>query len=161
MMRALIVWAMLASPLAAHPHSAVDQQAALFIGLDQVSLPLRIVPSHDDGTAILAHLDPDGDAQISESEARQFARSLLDQTRLVVDGSEMRLGLGRVAVPDARLVSSAQGVIEVSAQAPFAKLGDTTHQLGFMIDFDALSPRWFTQPFLLPSCRPPTRSNTH
>lgn len=147
MMRFLFALFLLAGPLAAHPHSKVEQQAILSIGLNRAVLSIRIVPSYDEGAAIFAHLDQDEDGEVSETEAMLFGDALIAKTEFVVDGTEVAFGYLSVKVPDAKIVATGEGMIEVRAEARFPELKSAEPVIRFLIGYEDLSHHWFTQPF--------------
>ena len=109
-----------------------------------------IVPSAPEGTAILAHLDRDGDGMVSDQEASAFARDVVAGAALTLDGERIPLGKPTVAVPPGETIASGAGTIRVTTQAPLPLAGSTERDLALDVGFDAFAPDWFVQPFLLP-----------
>lgn len=146
-MRFLVAPLLLAGPLSAHPHSKVEQQAMLSIGLDQAVLNIRIVPSYDEGSAIFAHIDLDGDGKVSATEATQFGEEVLAATELIIDETTATFDNRLVTVPDFQFVAAGEGVIEVKANTRFRKLDSAKHVIGLSVRYEGLSHDWFIQPF--------------
>jgi hypothetical protein len=131
----------------AHPHSYVDQQALIFVGLDALDLTIRIVPSFEDGAAIFAHIDSDGNGFVSDREATAFGAAVVAKAELEVDGREVTLLNALATVPSIEQLAAGGGVIEVEAQASFALGSGGKHRLVFGIAYEDLSHDWFIQPF--------------
>lgn len=131
----------------AHPHSYVDQQALIFVGLDALDLTIRIVPSFEDGAAIFAHIDSDGNGFVSDREAATFGAAVVAKAKLEVDGRKVTLLNSITTVPSMQRVAAGGGVIEVEAQASFALGIGGEHRLVFGIAYEDLSHDWFIQPF--------------
>ena len=146
-MRFLLPLILLVGPVAAHPHTKVEQQAMLSIGLDRASLSIRIVPSYDEGAAILAYIDKNEDGVISQAEETLFGQAVLSQTRLTVDRSEVALSGLSVAIPDAAEIASGSGIIEINAEARYQKLTGQAHSIALTVSYEDLSHDWFVQPF--------------
>lgn len=79
-MRFLLALLLLTGPLAAHPHTKVEQQAILSIGLERAAIRIRILPSYDEGAEIFAHIDLDGDGKVPEAEVLHFAEEVASET---------------------------------------------------------------------------------
>jgi len=102
----------------AHPHSYVDQQALVSVGSNSVDVTIRIVPSFDNGAAIFAGIDADGNGVVSQGEAAEFAATVIAKARLEVDAST-RFTLSNVG----------------------------EHQVAFEIAYYDFSHDWQVQPF--------------
>lgn len=138
----------IAGTAAGHPHSHVDQQAALSIGLDRASLSIRIVPSHDEGPEILAHIDGDGDGTVSPTEARAFGDAVLSEIQLTVDEAHVSLDNVSVEMPSVAAVSSGTGMIEIRAEATYPELIEAGHTIGMSVSYEELAHDWFIQPYV-------------
>jgi hypothetical protein len=147
MMRFLLLFLFAAGSLAAHPHSNVDQQALLSIGLDHASLSIRIVPSDNEGGAILNHIDKNGDGAVSQAEAKRFGQDVVSDVQLAIDGAEVAIGRLTVLIPESTAIVSGTGMIEINAEARYNRLQSKAHQIEFSISYEDFSHDWFIQPF--------------
>ncbi|MFS4438151.1 hypothetical protein ACMA5I_08050 [Paracoccaceae bacterium GXU_MW_L88] len=148
-MRRVLTAMLVAAPAlaAAHPHSYVDQQVQLSLGMDSAQITVVIVPSANEGEAIFAHLDRDGDGAISDAEASAFARAVLDKAALMADGETVKLENAQIAMPEADAIQGGLGPIRLRADAPLALAPDTEHEIAFTIGYEDLSHDWFVQPY--------------
>lgn len=137
----------LAGTISAHPHSYVDQQVQVALGLDRAEITVMIVPSAQDGAAIFAQLDLDGDGAVDDHERAAFRRAVLAAAAFTVDDEPVPLGAGEVTVSAPALLAAGAGPIELRTTARFDPLGPGTHVLRFAIQFDAFDHDWFVQPF--------------
>lgn len=144
---AVLVLLFLSKTLLAHPHSKIEQQALISVGLDRAVLAIRIMPSYDEGTTIFATIDGNGDGIVSDDEAETFGQQVLGGMALYVDGQMHSFGKVAVNIPEARLVRSGQGMIQVKATASFVRLGGTRHKMQLRISYEHLSHNWYIQPF--------------
>lgn len=139
--------ALAGAPLAAHPHTDIDQQVALTIGADRVAVEVAIVPSIDAGSEIFDAIDIDRDGQISEVEADTFAESVLAATRLTINGVDRDVTLETTTIPEADMVRAGLGRISIRASTDVETLRPEELTLRFQIGFDAFAHDWFVQPY--------------
>ncbi len=140
----------LAGAAGAHPHSYVDQQVQLSIGLDVVDVTAVIVPSSEEGAAIYARLDADGDGTVSPDEASTFGTALVKGMKLLVDGQKVELADADVAVAEAEEVRSGNGAITVTVAAPAGLDQGAAHRILFEVTYGEFSHEWFVQPYYYP-----------
>lgn len=161
-MRGFFFAAALAVPVAAgaHPHRYIDQQVQLSIGLEAVEITVVIVPSIQDGAAILSHIDGDGDGVVSSKEAQAFGADVLAAAELTVDGRAFVFAHADVAVPDAEEVAKGTTPITVNASTQVRLAEREAHRVDFGISYGAFSHTWFVQPFFYPDLleNPPSPS---
>jgi hypothetical protein len=134
----------------AHPHKDVDQQVLLSVGTGKISVQIRIAPSYNDGAAIFAHIDTDGDGVISAPEGRGFGLEVISSSVLNVDGVRFEFGEPRVSVPEIEWLSAGLGLIEVDATAAVNLTARSHHSVDFEISYQELAHEWFLQPFYYP-----------
>ena len=140
----------LSSGLGAHPHSYVDQQVQLSMGLDVIDVTMIIVPSAEEGAAIFAHLDSGADGILSPQEATDFGAALINGMRLEVDGQVVGLSEPVAEVAEAEEIRAGTGAIRVKATAPVSLAPDSAHQVVFDVTYGEFSHEWFVQPFYHP-----------
>lgn len=143
----IVVWMMAYGLAAAHPHSEVDQQALLSVGMDSVTLTIRIVPSYIEGTTIFGLIDVDGNGVVTDDEAAAFGNDVIAAAALSVDGERFAFAKPKTAVPEFEHVASGFGIIEIEAGASYVLERGGKHQLVFSIAYEAFSPDWLIQPF--------------
>ena len=139
--------ALAGTPLAAHPHTDIDQQVALTIGADRVAVEVAIVPSIDAGSDIFDAIDIDRDGQISKTETDTFAESVLVATRLTINGVDRDVTLENTTIPEADMVRSGRGRISIRAGTYVEALRPEELTVNFQIGFDAFAHDWFVQPY--------------
>jgi hypothetical protein len=131
----------------AHPHEDIDQQVLLSVGTGEVTVQVRIAPSFIDGAAIFAHIDTNGDGEVSDAEAKAFGSDVIARAALRVDGQVFEFNAPRVSVPALKWVSAGFGVIEVDATAAVKLMAVARHRVDFEISYGDLAHEWFIQPF--------------
>lgn len=143
----LFIAAFFPSVAAPHPHSYVEQQVLLSLGRGGARIEIVIVPSSTQGAAVIALLDRDGNGAVSEGEAGEFGTAVLATAVLTLNGDPIGMSLGSVKVSDETLVASGSGAITIAAVAEYDLSYNGNTQVFFDIDYAALSPKWFIQPF--------------
>ena len=141
--------ALLAGAALAHPHSQTDQQAMLSLGLTRIDLALAIVPGTQDGPALAAGLDVDGDGAVSPAEADRFRASLLDGVTLSVDGAPVVLSPDALQLPplDALAGGTAGLSLRLTGDIALSQAGD--HRVDLAVAHGDFGD-WFIQPYLHP-----------
>ncbi|WP_133064551.1 hypothetical protein [Marivivens niveibacter] len=131
----------------AHPHSDIDQQLLITLGVDDAALTYVIVPSIGSGPDFVSMIDTDTDGTISPAEADQFANAIAAATTILADDQTVELYDVFAIMPPVENIMSATAPITVKAtvEMPFATSG--IHSVGVDIAFDAMSHDWFIQPF--------------
>jgi hypothetical protein len=144
----LVVCFLIISFANAHPHSNVDQQVSLSIGIDKIAIKVFIVPSYIEGSAIFNVLDSNGDCIISKEERMRFGNNVLRRTKLLVNKRFHVFKDPIVSIPNYDQMVSGLGtiIIESSIQGNLAIYNK--HELSLNMDFDEFSHDWFIQPFL-------------
>lgn len=135
------------SPLDAHPHAWVDQQAILSLDRPSAVIEYRVVPSFKDGTHMFDHLDANHDGVMSDGEKRAYAAALLRSTRMTVDGRPMLLRPVSVSIPTRAAMAGGVGLIAVKATAPLQLSARRSHTVALNIGFALFKKGWFIQPF--------------
>lgn len=143
----LVAGLSLAGPLWAHPHTYVDQQVHLSVGLDKTEAKVVIVPSVSNDAAILSHLDIDGNGTVDQPEADVFTAEVLSAMSLIVGGIAVPFTATGLKLSQPEALSSGTGRIELSATAALGALPAGQHSVRFTMGYDALAHDWFVQPF--------------
>lgn len=111
----------------AHPVDEVVQGAYLTLAPGKVALELNVTPGAEVAGTVLKGLDPNGDGKVTDGEARRYARTVLSQSTLKVDGKGAAWTLDRVQVPPVRVLRLGGGILKIYASAKRAdRLGTRT-----------------------------------
>jgi hypothetical protein len=110
------------------------QAARLSLVRDRVALELDLTPGVAVAPGIIAIIDRDADAAISSEEARAYARTVMSDVRLSLDGQAIGVKLDRVEVPSAADLRAGLGTIAIRASSSVDRLGGGRHSLQFRND---------------------------
>jgi hypothetical protein len=138
---ALALWAGAAM---AHPHTSVDQQVHLSLGLEGIEIAVLIVPAATDGATTREVLDLDGDGSLDPAEAAVFRDTVLTNLEMTLNGAPMTLETHAIVHDPLSALADGLGHIRITAQAP---LTTDLQSLTVAIHYDGLGPNWFIQPF--------------
>jgi nickel/cobalt transporter (NicO) family protein len=94
---------------------------------------LRLIPGVQVAGRVFALIDVDGDGQISSAEEQAYARRVLQDVALEVDGRRAPLAVSGVQFPSRREMNEGVGAIRLDLTAE-ATLGAGEHQLFFRND---------------------------
>jgi len=124
----------LQTPAVAHVLDEYLQVAQIALAPGGVRVELRLIPGVQVADRILALIDVDGDGQISPAEEQAYARRVLSDVALEVDGRRVPLALTGVEFPSRLEISEGNGAIRLhlAAEAAFRVAGE--HQLSFRND---------------------------
>lgn len=118
-----------AAPAAASAHPEHCGQASyLTVTPAQATLELELSPGPAVAARLAAHIDQDGDQQISEAEAQAYAREALAGQSLRADGEALALAVTRVECPPAARLATGQDKIRVVLVASTAHLAPGKHR---------------------------------
>ncbi|HEY2589918.1 MAG TPA: hypothetical protein VGI81_29510 [Tepidisphaeraceae bacterium] len=96
----VLLW--VGTPAFAHRLDEYLQATTISLGTDRIAVRVCLTPGVDVFRAVLADIDADGDGVISEAERQAYARRVLHDLSLTLDGNRLPL----------RLVSSTFATIE-------------------------------------------------
>ena len=145
MRAAILALLALAGAADAHPHAETERQAALTLAPGGVTLRLTVVPGTEEGPAIAARIDADGDGVVSEAEAWIVAEELLAATALAADGAPVALrpSAAEADPPDWLAAGMGYVIVEAVAELSLAEVGT----LALDVTHDAFGAGWFVQPY--------------
>ena len=103
----------LGSSAEAHRLDEYLQATLISIEADLFQAQLRLTPGVAVSSAVLANIDTDSDAEISETEGRAYAEQVLHDLSLTVDGDVVSLQLSSVEFPPAKLITEGLGQIRL------------------------------------------------
>ena len=128
----------------AHPHSRVDQQVHLSVGLDWVEIAVLITPAATDGATTREVLDLDGNGILDPAEAAVFRDTVLANLEMTLNGAPLTSEGAAMRHDPLDALADGLGHIQITAQAPFRA---DLQSLSVAIHYDGLGPDWFIQPF--------------
>jgi nickel/cobalt transporter (NicO) family protein len=118
----------------AHVLDQYLQVAQIALAPDGVRIELRLIPGVQIADRIFALIDVDGDKQISSVEEQAYARRVLQDTALEVDGRRTPLALAGVQFPSRREMNEGLGAIRLTLAAEAGLDATGEHQLAFRND---------------------------
>ena len=118
----------------AHVLDQYLQVALITLAPDGPHVELRMTPGVQVADGIFAQIDRDADGRISSAEERAYARRVLQDIALEVDGGRASLTVAAMQFPSRQEVNEGIGEIrlDLAAEAPLAPAGE--HQLSFRND---------------------------
>jgi hypothetical protein len=124
----IVLLALLPGPALAHALDEYVQAALVSVERDRIALSLRLVPGVAIVEQVLPLLDTNCDGTISEGESRAYARGLITELRLTLDGKPLALRLANVQMPPLPGLREGLGAIHINLEAAGAS-APGTHQL--------------------------------
>jgi len=119
---------------AAHVLDQYLQVAQIALSPGGVRVELRLIPGVQVADRVFALIDVDGDEKISSAEEQAYARRVLQDVALEVDGRRAPLALTGVEFPSRREMNEGIGVIRLDLAAEAASGAAGEHQLSFRND---------------------------
>jgi hypothetical protein len=119
---------------AAHVFDEYVQAAQIALVPGGVRVELRLIPGVEAADRVFALIDSDGDEQISSAEEQAYARRVMEEIALEVDGRRTSLALTKVEFPTRREMNEGAGAIrlDLTAEADLRAAGE--HRLSFRND---------------------------
>lgn len=114
---ALALSTCLAGAASGHPVDELIQGAYLTLKPGSVGLELDLTPGSEVVARVVADIDADCDGALTGTEARDFARRVLDSSAITVDAAALDWRLDDILVPDLAELAGAGGVIRIYATA--------------------------------------------
>lgn len=142
----LLILTAVAGPVAAHPHTQVDQQVHFTVGEDEARVAMRIVPTARDQDITRQVLDIDGDGSIDDEEARVFRDVVLRALEVLWNGASVTPNAPEIRLSPLDMLTEGLGQIEITASLP---VSEPMHTAQIDVLYDGLGESWFIQPFLL------------
>lgn len=104
----------------AHRLDEYLQAATLRLAADRVAVHLRLVPGAEVARQLWDGMDRDGDGQLSPAEQQAYARRVMDDLALEVDGHPAPLALVTWSFPTRADMAQGIGQISLGLDAPLA-----------------------------------------
>jgi hypothetical protein len=109
---------LLIPPIAtAHRLDEYLQATRLSLSANQVGIEIDLTPGVDVAPMIFARINTDHDGRISSSEAGVYAKEVVNETVLELDGHRARLDLLRYDFPSFEEMNAGVGIIRIYARA--------------------------------------------
>ena len=115
----------------AHRLDEYLQATRVAIARSELSLEIDLTPGASIASAIVVTIDSDADAAISLSEADAYARAVLADVMVKLDGTPVPLALTRIEVPPVAEMRDGLGTIRMHASG-IMEAGAGRHQLSFL-----------------------------
>jgi len=109
--------ALLPAPAFAHALDEYVQAALVSVERDHIALSLRLVPGVAIIEQVLPLLDADRNGTISPAEGRAYARSLIAELQLALDGKVLALRLANVEMPPLASLREGLGAVRINLEA--------------------------------------------
>src|SRR5215213_314102 len=119
---------------AAHVLDEYVQATQLSLTPGGARVELRLTPGVEVADRVFALIDVDGDGQISSSEGQAYARRVLRDIALEVDGRRVPLTQAGINFPSRRELKEGRGAIRLAFAAEGALGAAGEHQLSFRND---------------------------
>ena len=87
---------------------------------------------------------------VSDREASNFGRSILEDVTILVDGEQVSFFTPVVSIPDLQSINSGFGMIELETSVDIQLTDQRQHKLSFAIGYQEFANDWFIQPFYFP-----------
>ncbi|WP_216326352.1 hypothetical protein [Deinococcus aestuarii] len=140
--------ALLLGGAGAHPVDELVQGAYLTLAPGTVQLELDLTPGVQVVGVIIRSLDPNGDGKVTVAEARAYARLVLAQSTLKVNGVAVPWALDQVEVPPVAALKEG-GILKIYASAQRTdRAGAQT--LTYQNRYQPAKSQWMANVFLLP-----------
>jgi hypothetical protein len=118
----------------AHVLDQYLQVAQIALAPGGARVELRLTPGVQVSDRVFAMIDVDGDGQISSAEEQAYARRVLQDVALEVDGRRAPLALTGIQFPSRREMNEGVGAIRLDLAAEAALSAEGEHQLSFRND---------------------------
>jgi len=127
----LLLLAAASAPASAHRRDEYLQAARIAIDPDRVQMTVDLTPGIAVAEGILAGIDRDGDGSISARETEIYARALLREIALDVDGVPVGFDLAASTFPALDAVRNGEGTMRVEAVARLPRIAAGAHHLHY------------------------------
>lgn len=117
----------------ARAHRLDEYLQATRIGIErtQITLSLDLTPGAEIASTFRKQLKPDAHGRIAESQARSFARKVVRDLTLELDGKRQQIRLAAVEVPTWEEIEQGEGTIRVRAAVELSKVAEGTHEIHY------------------------------
>lgn len=117
--------------ISAHRLDEYLQAARIDVKRDGVAIEMVLTPGAEIANSVISALDRDGDAVLSGDEQNAYARSVVEQFRVKVDGGAVPLRVTAASFPTIEALRDGEGAIRLRLDASHAALASGSHRLSF------------------------------
>jgi hypothetical protein len=107
-----------ATPAGAHRLDEYLQATTIALEADRIEVDIRLVPGVEVFPVVFAEIDRNADGIASEAEQQAYAKRVLSEIALTLDGTRMPLRLVSSEFPRPELLQSGRGQIRLVLEAP-------------------------------------------
>jgi hypothetical protein len=105
--------------VSAHRLDEYLEATRLSLAANQVGVEIDLTPGVDVAPMIFSLINTDHDGRISASEGEKYAKQVVQETVLEIDGRRFRLDLLRYEFPSFQEMNAGEGTIRIYARAPW------------------------------------------
>ena len=116
---AIFLW--LGTPAAAHRLDEYLQATTISVGKDRVEAQMRLTPGVAVFPIVIAAIDTDGDGVITETEQRDYARRIVRDLSLTIDGEPLRMRVVSFKFAAIDEMKEGRGEIQLELHADVAR----------------------------------------
>ena len=129
----IAIAALLAFCVSAGAHRLDEYLQATRIGvaMHRIDLSIDLTPGVAVAQQLLSSIDPDGNPRIPSHQGERYARRLLQDLLLELDGKQLRIKVIRVAFPARADMKAGEGTIHLQALARISRLKPAPHEILF------------------------------
>jgi hypothetical protein len=138
------------TPALAHPVDEVVQGAYLTLTPGTVQLELDITPGSKVASSVLKALDANQDGKVQPQEAQSYARNVLSQSTLKLNGQNTLWTLQSTEIPPLEDLRLGSATLKIYAQAKRTDLAGV-HSLSYLNRYTPAKSQWVANVFLQPS----------
>jgi hypothetical protein len=120
-----------ARPASAHRLDEYLQATRLAIGVDRVRVEIDLTPGVDVASTVLGWIDANHDGALSQDEATAYARQVIGDLALDVDGAAAPLALISVECSQPEAMRLGTGAVRLRVTAPVPPVAAGRHRLTF------------------------------
>jgi hypothetical protein len=128
---ALILALALGTTVSAHRRDEYLQAARIAVEPDHVGVDLALTPGTSVADALLAVIDGSHDGALSAAERDGYARRVVGEMSLVLDGRPLPLQLASATFPDMDGARLGEAAVRLQVRAAVTDLRPGSHQLAF------------------------------
>lgn len=128
---ALVVTCVLPAVASAHVLDEYLQTTLVLIEPGDIRLRINLTPGVEVADKILAQIDVDQNAEITEQEIAAYVKVLRKDLNVQLDGQEVELTLTASKVPKLAELRTGHGIIQLQFSLPTQKLDSGAHTLAF------------------------------
>lgn len=111
------------APASAHELDEYVQSTLISVEKDHLDLQMRLVPGVEVFSQVLASIDANQDGAVSKAEEQAYARSVLHDLTLTVNGQRVTPEIVSIQFPSVDLMKEGLGEIQLALRVPIAKHG--------------------------------------